>query len=103
MLADVVVGLSGGKADRVIEALNKTDEDLLHRVVPILGRLEDDKSSEVLIKLAAHRSEKVRVEALRAIMARDLWAPEKIGPPTNDKSEIIRELLVEYPKLFLWP
>jgi hypothetical protein len=96
MLSDVVVALAAGNPDLVIEALNKTDVDLLHLVVPILGRLEDDKSSEVLIKLAAHKSERVRIEALRAIMARDLWAPEKIGPLTDDGSELIRELLVEY-------
>ncbi len=96
MLSDVVVTLAAGNADLLVEALNKTDEDLLHLVVPILGRVEDDKSSEVLIKLAAHKSERVRVEVLRAIMARDLWVPEKISPLIDDESELIRELLVEY-------
>ena len=96
MLSDVVVSLAAGNADILVESIKKTDEDLLHLVVPILGRLEDDKSSEVLIELATHKSERVRVETLRAIMARDLWVPEKIGPLTDDESELIRELLVEY-------
>lgn len=96
MLSDVVVALSAGNADLLVETLKKTDEDHLHLVVPILGRLEDDRSSEVLIELATHKSEKVRVETLRAIMARDLWVPEKISPLTDDESELIHELLVEY-------
>jgi HEAT repeat protein len=96
MLSDVVVALAAGNADLLVESLKKTDEDLLHLVVPILGRLEDDKSSEVLIELATHKLERVRVETLRAIMARDLWIPEKISPLTDDESELIRELLVEY-------
>jgi HEAT repeat protein len=96
MLSDVVVTLAAGNADLIVEALNKTNDDSLHLIVPILGRLEDDKSSEVLIELVSHKSEKVRVEALRAIMARDLWIPERIGPLTDDESELIRELQVEY-------
>jgi hypothetical protein len=96
MLSDVVVELAEGDADPLVEALKKTDENLLHLVVPILGRLEDDRSSEVLIELAAHRSERVRIEVLRAIMARNLWVPEKIGPLRDDESELIRELIVEY-------
>jgi hypothetical protein len=96
MLSDVVVALSAGNADLLLEALRKTDADLLHHVVPILGLLKDDRSSEALIELAVHKSERVRVEALRAIMARELWVPERIGPLTGDESELIRELMVEY-------
>jgi hypothetical protein len=96
MLSDVVVALARGNADLFVEALNKTDVDLLHLLVPILGRIEDEKCSEVLIELASHKSEKVRVEALRAILARDLWVPERVAPLMDGESELIRELLVEY-------
>jgi hypothetical protein len=96
MLSDVVVSLAGEKADRLIEVLNKTDQDLLHLLVPLLGRVQDDRSAELLIKLADHKSEKVRIEALRAIMAFGLWVPEEISSLTDDESELIREIVAEY-------
>jgi HEAT repeat protein len=96
MLSGVVVSLAARNGDLLIEVVRKADDDLLPLLAPILGRLKDEKSVTLLIKMAHHKSDGVRVEALRAIMARDLWVPDKLKSLTDDESDLIRELSAEY-------
>jgi HEAT repeat protein len=96
MLSEVVVSLAARNGDLLIEVVKEADDDLLPLLVPILGRVKDEKSATLLIKMAHHKSHEVRVEAVRAIMARDLWVPNKLKSLTDDESELIRELSAEY-------
>ncbi len=96
MLSEVVVSLASRNGDLLIEVVKQADDDLLLLLAPILGRVKDEKSATLLIKMAHHKSDGVRVEAVRAIMARDLWVPDKLKSLTDDESELIRELSAEY-------
>ena len=96
MLSEVVVSLASRNGDLLIEVVKQADDDLLPLLAPILGRVKDEKSATLLIKMAHHKSDGVRVEAVRAIMARDLWVPDKLKSLTDDESELIRELSAEY-------
>ncbi len=96
MLSEVIVSLAARNGNLLIEVVKEADDDLLPLLVPVLGRVKDEKSATLLIKMAHHKSDEVRVEAVRAIMARDLWVPDKLKSLTDDGSELIRELSAEY-------
>jgi HEAT repeat protein len=96
MLSEVVVSLAARNGDLLIEVVKKADDDLLPLLTPLLGRVKDEKSAALLVKMAHHKLEEVRVEAIRAIMARDLWVPDKLKSLTDDESELIRELSADY-------
>lgn len=96
MLSDVIVALAARNLDALVEVLNSAEEDLLLLMVPLLGRMDDEGSAEILVKMTHHQSETVRAEVLRAIIVRDLWVPEKLSFLMDDKSDFIRERLVKY-------
>ena len=96
MLSDVIVSLAAQDLNPFVQVLNSAEEDLLRLMVPLLGRLDDERSAKVLVKMAHHQSEGIRVEALRAIMGRDLWDPEKIKLLLDDESDLIRDLSIRY-------
>ena len=96
MLSEVVVSLAARNGDLLTEVVKEADDDLLPLLVPVLGRVKDEKSATLLIKMAHHKSDEIRVEAVRAIMARDLWVPDNLKSLTDDESELIRELSAEY-------
>ncbi|MFQ5917716.1 MAG: HEAT repeat domain-containing protein, partial [Candidatus Binatia bacterium] len=96
MLSDVIVSLASRDFQPFENLLNGAEEDLLHRLVPLLGRMDCEKSTQILIKMAHDPSERIRKEALRAVLTRDLWVPEKLISLIDDESSFIRELLTKY-------
>jgi HEAT repeat protein len=50
----------------------------------------------MLFKLSRYPSERVRLEALRAIIQRKLWTPDKMGFLLGDESALIRRLAIKY-------
>jgi len=96
MLAEVIVSLAS-RDFRPFEKLLDTAEDhLLCCLVPLLGRMTDEKSSRALVHMAHYPSERIRKEALSAIMARDLWVPDKLTSLMDDHNTFIRQLLIKY-------
>jgi HEAT repeat protein len=78
------------------QLLNSAEEPLVFHLAPLLGRTDGKKSGQMLFKLARHPSERVRLEALRAIIQRKLWTPEKMGFLLRDESTLIRRLAIKY-------
>jgi HEAT repeat protein len=96
MLCDVIVSLAGLNPAPLVKIIYEGDEELLNLLVPLLGRLECTSSAQVLIRLVRHSSDRIRWEALRAIILRRLWAPGKLAPLLQDTSLNIRQLLIKY-------
>jgi hypothetical protein len=96
MLCDVIVSLANFNPAPLVKIIYKADEDLLNLLVPLLGRLESPSSTKVLVRLVRHSSDRIRWEALRAIIVRRLWVPEKLAPLLEDTSLTIRQLLIKY-------
>jgi HEAT repeat protein len=96
MLAKVIVTLAARDLKPFVSLLETVEEDLVHRLVPLLGQMKDESSARRLLIMTQHPGERVRMEALKAIMARDLWIPEKLVFLLDDENSIIRQLYLDY-------
>ena len=96
MLSEVLVSLASRDVRPMEQLLNGAEEPLVFRLVPVLARIDGKKSSQMIFKLAHDPSEEVRLEALRAIIQRKLWSPERIGFLLQDESNLIRRLAIKY-------
>lgn len=96
MLSEVLVSLASRDMRPLEQVLNSAEEPLVFRLAPLLGRIDGKRSGQMLLKLARHSSERVRLEALRAIIQRKLWTPEKMGFLLGDESNLIRRLVIKY-------
>jgi hypothetical protein len=78
------------------QLLNASEEPLVFRLAPLLGRINVKKSGQTLFKLARYPSERVRLEVLRAIFHLKLWNPDKMGFLLGDESKLIRRITIKY-------
>ncbi len=96
MLSEVIVSLASRDFRPLEKLLDTAEENLVCCLVPLLGRMTDEKSSKALVHMSHYPSERVRKEALSAIMARDLWVPDKLTSLMDDDNAFIRQLLIKY-------
>ena len=96
MLADVIVTLAARDLRPFETLLDTSEEDLVHRLVPLLGHMKDEGSARLLLKMTLHPGERVRMEALKAIMTRGLWVPEELVSLLDDENSIVRQLYLDY-------
>ena len=96
MLADVIVTLAARDLKPFETLLDTSEEDLVHRLVPLLGHMKDESSARLLLKMTLHPGERVRMEALKAIMTRSLWVPEELVSLLDDENSIVRQLYLDY-------
>jgi HEAT repeat protein len=96
MLSDVIVSLAFQDFGVFEGVLGEAEEALLYQLVPLLGRLDGDRSAQLLVKMGEDPSERIREEALKAVIARGLWFPEKLASLIGDKSMVVRQLFMKY-------
>jgi HEAT repeat protein len=96
MLSEVIVSLASRDFRPLEKLLHVAEEELVCSLVSLLGLLTDEKSSKALVQMAHDPSERVRKQALSAIMARDLWVPDKLTSLMDDDNTFIRQLLIKY-------
>jgi hypothetical protein len=96
MLAGVITSLASRDFGPLEKLLDTAEENLLCSLVSLFGLMTDAKSSQALIHMAHHPSERVRKEALSAVMARDIWVPDKLSSLMDDDNTFIRQLLIKY-------
>jgi hypothetical protein len=96
MIGDVLISLASRDIRHMEQLLKDAEEPLVFRLVPLLGRMDGNKSFQMLLESARHPAERVRLEALRAINKRKLWTYEKMGLLLDDESNLIRRLAIKY-------
>ena len=96
MLADVIVMLAARDIRPFQELLEAADENLLTLLVPLLAKMEGERSARILLKMLRKPSEPVRKEALKAVIVRRLWVPQAMAPLLEDESPFIRQLTIRY-------
>jgi len=96
MIGDVLVALASRDISPMEQLLKDASEPLVFRLVPFVSLIDGKKTVPLLLKLARHPSERVRLEALRAIIGRKLWIPDKMGFLLEDESNLIRRLTIKY-------
>jgi len=97
MLSDVFVSLASRDIRPLGQLLNSAEEPLQFKLAPLLGRIDGKKSAQMLLHLVARStSERVRLEAVRAIIRRKIWVPDKMAVLLKDESSLIRRLTIKY-------
>jgi hypothetical protein len=96
MIGDVLVSLASRDIRHMEQLLKDAEEPLVFQLVFLLGRIDGNKTFQMLLKSARHPAERVRLEALRAIIQRKLWIPEKMSFLLDDESNLIRRLAIKY-------
>lgn len=96
LIADVIVALAARDVRPLEQLLNNAGEDLVYRLVPLLGRTKGKESIRILIKLLDHPAERVRMEVIKVLARRNLWIPEKLIALLDDESGDIRQTCLDY-------
>ncbi len=96
MLSEVISLLAARDIRPFQELLEAASEDLLSFLVPMLAKMEGERSAQLLLNMILHPSEAVRKEALKTVILRRLWVPEALAPLLSDQSDYIRSLTVRY-------
>jgi len=96
MIGDVLVSLASRDISPMEQLLKDAPEPLVFSLVPFVSLIDGKKTVQLLLKLARHPSERVRLEALRAIIGRKLWIPDKMGFLLEDENNLIRRLAIKY-------
>ncbi len=94
VLLDVMSSLAS-RDPRLLESLLKSPDDkLVQMLVHVLVNLKGEQSTKVLLKLVHHKSEYVRLEAVKGLMQRGPARIQDIFKLINDKDETIRRLIL---------
>ncbi|HOC38302.1 MAG TPA: HEAT repeat domain-containing protein, partial [Thermodesulfobacteriota bacterium] len=96
MIAETVVLLANRTFEPFEALLVSAEDERLIRMVPLLGKMQGERSAGVLLRLVKHSSDKVRKEALKAIIVRAIWAPEDLMPLMDDENESVRQIFLRY-------
>ena len=78
--------------------LDRPEETLVKKLVFILGHIRGEKTGQILLEMTHHESDRVRLEALKALTRRDENMTEKLFPLIDDPVLPIRRIIWEYLK-----
>jgi hypothetical protein len=94
VLLDVMSSLAS-RDPRLLESLLKSPDDkLVQMLVHVLVNLKGEQSTKVLLKLVHHKSEYVRLEAVKGLLQRGPARIQDIFKLIHDKDETIRRLIL---------
>jgi hypothetical protein len=96
ILSDVIVLLAARHIRPFEELLETADENLLAVLVPLMARMQCERSEQLIFRMTLNPSENIRRQALKAVIVRRLWAPKILAPLLSDQSGHIRQLVVTY-------
>ena len=80
------------------QLLDRPEVALVRKLVFILGHIKGEKSEQILLRMTHHESDRVRLEALKALTRRDGNLTEKLFPLIEDPVLPIRRLMWNYIK-----
>jgi hypothetical protein len=92
-----IIGALASKDIRPLEKLLESpEEELVHRLVFIMGKLNGKKIKELLLKMIGHPSESVRREALNSLMSGDDESVSLLFTLLDHDSDMIRSMVSEH-------
>ncbi len=83
---------------RPLESLleGTSEEELIQKIVQILGNLEGKRPVKLLKKMAGHHSAKVRLEASKGLLKRDPEGIKKLFHLIDEDNESLHSLILEH-------
>jgi HEAT repeat protein len=96
MLMEVMISLASRDLRPLESLLNRQEEELLQKLVHVLGRLDGERPLHLLKKMVHHSSVRVRQEALRVLLSRDPGSIKKLFSLIEDENEFVRRLILKH-------
>jgi len=75
--------------------LDSPEEFMVQKLVRVLGYLKDGKSTQLLLRMTHHSSEKVRKQAVIELFARGQHFIKHLFPLIEDPSQSVRRLILD--------
>lgn len=95
-LMEIVGSLALRDIHPLKQLLDRPEEDLVKKLVYILGHIKGEKTKKILLKMTRHTSGWVRLEALKALTRRDAKMTKELFPLIDDSVLAIRRLMWKY-------
>ena len=96
-----IIGSMARKDTKPLEQLlDRPDEDLIKKLVYILGHIDGEKTTKILIRMTHHSSGRVRLEALKALEHRNKKMIKELFHLVNDSVLTIRLTMWNYLEQF---
>jgi HEAT repeat protein len=96
LLLEIIIDMAERNLQPLEQLIDSSDADLVAQVVFILRFLNDARSRQILSRLLQNKSNLIRVQALKAILARDDDSMDEIFVLIDDPDESIRELILQH-------
>ena len=80
----------------LIQLLDRPEEVLVKKLVFILGHIKGEKTEQILLEMTHHKSDRVRLEALKALTRRHVNMIKKLFHLIDDPVVTIRRLMWNY-------
>lgn len=95
ILMDVMTKMASEDISPLESLLAKTsEEDLIRKIVQVLGKLEGKKPLQLLKKLTGHHSSKVRYDASKVLLARDSESIKELFSLIDEENESLHSLIL---------
>ncbi len=92
-----VIGIMAKRNLRPLEQLiNDSEEFVVQRLVNILGHIQGEKPTQILLKMIHHSSGRVRKEALKHLLGRDEEVLKELFGLIDDPDNALRRLMLDY-------
>jgi len=97
LLLDIISYMANRNIEPLVELLDHPDENLVVKLVHVLGRINNQRSTGLLIdKMAHHKSDNVRLQSLQILISRDTREFKKLFHLVNDSSNSVRQQMFRY-------
>lgn len=90
---EIIGSLARKDTSPLEQLLNRPEEDLVKKLVYILGHIDGEKPIQILIRMTHHPSARVRLEALKALERRNKNMIKELFHLVNDPVLTIRRMM----------
>jgi len=96
MLMEVILVLAYRDLKPLEAMLGRPEEELVQKLVYVLGRLDGERSTQILLRMVRHPSARVRHEALKPLLHRGPADIKGLFHLVEDESDAIRRLVLRH-------
>jgi HEAT repeat protein len=96
MLLEVILVLAHRDVKPLETMLARPEEELVQKLVYVLGRIDGERSTQILARMVHHPSPRVRHEALKPLLSRGTENIKGLFQLVEDKNDAIRRLFLRY-------
>ena len=96
MLLEVILVLAHRDLKPLEAMLGRPEEELVQKLVYVLGRIDGERSTQVLKRMVHHPSARVRHEAVKPLLRRGTTDIQGLFHLIEDKNDAIRRLILRH-------